>query len=71
MDIRLPKLPRWGVRALRWSNLPLIGPIKRIDLLIAAAGVGATAYYWYTAGPLGALTGAAVFAFVAMIALWM
>jgi hypothetical protein len=69
MQIRLPRMPRWGVRAIHWVNCPMA--IRRIDLLLVVLGIGCTTYYGHIAGPVGALQGAATFAFVVLIVLWL
>lgn len=58
-----------------WVNEPIgrLGrfELRRIDVVIALAGIGVTAWYAWTGGWLGALQGGMMYVLVAMAALWM
>jgi uncharacterized membrane protein YagU involved in acid resistance len=67
-------MPRWFDRYMDWVNVPIYTrgklELRRIDIVIALAGIICVSWYGYTGGWQGALMGAAMYVFVAMIALW-
>jgi len=76
VQIRVPVfLAKAGILFFRWGDRPLWRRrrfvARRIDLVLVIAGVICTAYYGWTTGWLGALTGALAFTFILMIALWL
>ena len=77
MNFRIP-IPRWLVSAWDrfgdWANVAVWQrgrlELRRVDLIIAAGFVFSTGYYYFTIGWLGAVQSAALYIFIAMIALW-
>lgn len=67
-------IPRWLVAA--WDvfcdhiNKPVYRRVRRIDVLMALFFIVCVVYYYMTGGWLLALQGAAMYIFLAMIALW-
>lgn len=74
MKIPVPRLLVRGWDAFgAWSNVPLWPrhDLRRIDLILAACGIGCIVYYGWLYGPNGALQGAVMFAVVAALALFL
>ena len=76
MQIRVPqrvadawdRIHEWGYAPLwswRWIT------VRRVDPLIAAAGIFCFAYYAWTGGWLAGITGLLAFVFIGMCALWL
>lgn len=75
MDIQIPRfLVRLSDRIRLWGDKLVwrVGPlnIRRIDFPLALSGLLAVGYYGWTSGWLGALTGAVMWAFMAMVVLF-
>lgn len=75
MRIPLPPTPRWFARYLDWVNEPIWTrarfELRRVDVMIVIGGIICVAWYGYTGGWMGAIMGAALYALVAMISLWL
>lgn len=75
--IPLPPTPRWFARYLDWVNEPIWQrgrlELRRIDVVLAIGGILCVGWYAYTSTPWwhGALIGAAMYALMGMIALWL
>jgi hypothetical protein len=72
MKIRIPLTiaHRWD-QFCDWGDVDVIGPIRRIDVLIAAGGVFCVGWYGLQYGWMGALQGGALYVLVTMTALFM
>jgi len=71
VQIRAPHFLRriWGA-FVDWGDRDVYRAVRRIDLVLIAAGVFCAAYYGWHGGWLAALTGGLLFVFILMIALW-
>lgn len=56
---------------LDWVNVPVWWKIRRIDVLLALAGIACVGYYGLVGGWIGALQGGLLFALMVMIGLWL
>ena len=54
-----------------WVNVDVIGPVRRIDVMLAAGGAFSVGYYGSLYGWLGALQGGAMYLLVMISALGM
>jgi hypothetical protein len=54
-----------------WVNEPVWRKVRRIDIVLAIAGIVCVGYYGAVAGWLGALQGGLLFVLMVMIGLWL
>ena len=53
-----------------WLNVSVYRRVLRIDIILAVLFVFCVAYYWYTTGWAGAVTGGLLFIFIMMCVQW-
>lgn len=75
MKIRIPHfvVRAWDITG-DWSNVAIYTrgnfEVRRIDIVLAVAGLACMGWYGYTSGWQGALLGGAMYVMVLMMALW-
>ena len=72
MKIRIPRTiaHAWDV-FVDWGDVDVVGPVRRIDILLTAGGAFSVGYYGMLSGWMGALQGGSLYLLVMISALGM
>jgi hypothetical protein len=72
VKIKIPRrLITWWWRAEEWLNEPFLHHrFLRVDALVILAGAANVGWWYYLAGPWGAMYGLGIYVLVVMFALW-
>ena len=72
MKIRIPHAiaNAWDV-LVGWGDVDVIGPVRRIDVLLAGGGIFCVGYYGMLYGWLGALQGGSLYLLIMITCLFM
>ena len=70
MKIRIPlAIAHLWDRFVAWGDVDVIGPVRRIDLLLVAGGVFCAGYYGMLYGWMGALQGGSLYLLIVLTCL--
>ena len=72
MKIPIPHaIAHWWDVFVDWGDVDVVGPVRRIDVLLAAGGAFCVGYYGMLYGWLGALQGGSLYLLIMITCLFM